>query len=286
LLPPPSAHNHEFSGGGVGGLAHGKPPASDRRHREACGVVIGADADPRIVVRYIVDAIRIGPSQFLVDEVMHFDLLGIPLRPPVAAAVLVLANQFLLFCIHRDHRLGCIQGGLGPVVDVFKLGVAVRMARAFQCLAVSLQTVAHLFKQDADTDVADGMPLPGQLTGQVLQTLAGPAQCRHRIASGCRFHQDAPARLAGPGPDPPVFCARHPAIEQRWYTSTALDDLLEIEEGRINDTRLYRCLDRILLQQDEAGTAPEGTLRRVVRSRVRRAALRPDEHLWHRKIIT
>jgi hypothetical protein len=27
---------------------------------------------------------------------------------------------------------------------------------------------------------------------------------------------------------------------------TALDDLLEIEDGKINDTRLYRCLDRIL----------------------------------------
>jgi transposase len=36
------------------------------------------------------------------------------------------------------------------------------------------------------------------------------------------------------------------AIEQRWYPSTALDDLLEIGEGKINDTRLYRCLDRIL----------------------------------------
>jgi len=36
------------------------------------------------------------------------------------------------------------------------------------------------------------------------------------------------------------------AIERRWYPSTTLDDLLEIEEGKINDTRLYRCLDRIL----------------------------------------
>ena len=36
------------------------------------------------------------------------------------------------------------------------------------------------------------------------------------------------------------------AIEQRWYPTTALDDLLEIEEGKINDTRLYRCLDRLL----------------------------------------
>ncbi len=36
------------------------------------------------------------------------------------------------------------------------------------------------------------------------------------------------------------------AIEQRWYPSTALDDLLQIDEGKINDTPLYRCLDRIL----------------------------------------
>jgi transposase len=36
------------------------------------------------------------------------------------------------------------------------------------------------------------------------------------------------------------------AVEQRWYPSTALDDLLQIEDGKINDTRLYRCLDHIL----------------------------------------
>ena len=36
------------------------------------------------------------------------------------------------------------------------------------------------------------------------------------------------------------------AIEERWYPVTALDDLLAIESGKINDTRLYRCLDRIL----------------------------------------
>jgi len=36
------------------------------------------------------------------------------------------------------------------------------------------------------------------------------------------------------------------AIEERWYPTTALDDLLGIAEGKINDTRLYRCLDRLL----------------------------------------
>ncbi|HEU0369344.1 MAG TPA: IS1634 family transposase [Candidatus Acidoferrum sp.] len=36
------------------------------------------------------------------------------------------------------------------------------------------------------------------------------------------------------------------AVEQHWYPSTALDDLLHIVKGKINDTRLYRCLDRLL----------------------------------------
>jgi hypothetical protein len=36
------------------------------------------------------------------------------------------------------------------------------------------------------------------------------------------------------------------AIEQRWYPTTALDDLLRIPDGKLNHTRLYRCLDRLL----------------------------------------
>jgi transposase len=36
------------------------------------------------------------------------------------------------------------------------------------------------------------------------------------------------------------------AIEQRWFPSTALDDLLQVDAGQINASRLYRCLDRIL----------------------------------------
>jgi len=36
------------------------------------------------------------------------------------------------------------------------------------------------------------------------------------------------------------------AIEERWYPTTALDDLLHIPEGAINDSRLYRTLDHLL----------------------------------------
>lgn len=36
------------------------------------------------------------------------------------------------------------------------------------------------------------------------------------------------------------------AIEERWYPTTALDDLLHLPEGTINDSRLYRTLDHVL----------------------------------------
>jgi hypothetical protein len=49
-------------------------------------------------------------------------------------------------------------------------------------------------------------------------------------------------RLCAPGSEP--------AVEQRWYPATALGDVLHIQKGRINDTRLYRCLDRIVPQKN------------------------------------
>jgi hypothetical protein len=48
------------------------------------------------------------------------------------------------------------------------------------------------------------------------------------------------------------------AVEQHWYPSTAWDDLLSIEEGKINDTRLYRCLDRPFLLPHGKGSAGSG----------------------------
>jgi transposase len=36
------------------------------------------------------------------------------------------------------------------------------------------------------------------------------------------------------------------AVEERWYPATALDDQLGIAKGKINDSRLYRCLDRMI----------------------------------------
>jgi len=39
-----------------------------------------------------------------------------------------------------------------------------------------------------------------------------------------------------------------------------LEDLLHIEKDKINDTRLYRCLDRLAAAQEQHRTASEATL--------------------------
>src|SRR5687767_11885146 len=73
------------------------------------------------------------------------------------------------------------------------------------------------------------------------------------------------------------------AIEQRWYPSTALDDLLGIEDGKINDTRLYRCLDRILPHKTKLERHLQAALWRTVWDRVRCVAVRFDEHVCGRR---
>ena len=36
------------------------------------------------------------------------------------------------------------------------------------------------------------------------------------------------------------------AIAERWYPTTALDDLLKVDARKVNDSRLYRCLDHLV----------------------------------------
>lgn len=48
-------------------------------------------------------------------------------------------------------------------------------------------------------------------------------------------------------------------ITERWYPSTALDDLLGIEDGKINEDRLYRCLDKLLGEKEELEKHLKGT---------------------------
>jgi hypothetical protein len=49
----------------------------------------------------------------------------------LAARVLVIADQFLLLRVHRNHRFPCPQSGFDSAVDVTELRIAIGMIFPF-----------------------------------------------------------------------------------------------------------------------------------------------------------
>ena len=68
--------------------SHRLAPAANGVDGELGGVVIDADADATGIRADVVDAIGNGFAEFLIDEVMHVDLVGTALGPIVAAPFL------------------------------------------------------------------------------------------------------------------------------------------------------------------------------------------------------
>jgi hypothetical protein len=71
---------------------------------------------------------------------------GIALRPQFPAPVFEVADKLLLLGVHRDRRLLFGLERLDPGVDMFELGVAVRVVTPVTSLAVGLQAEAKLTK--------------------------------------------------------------------------------------------------------------------------------------------
>src|ERR1039457_4458800 len=69
------------------------------------------------------------------------------------------------------------------------------------------------------------------------------------------------------------------AVEQRWYPSTALERSAGHRRRQDQRHALVSLFGSHPATQDQAGAAPQGALRSVVRSRVRRAFVRSDEHV-------
>ena len=70
-----------------------------------------------------------------------------------------------------------------------KLGVAIRVRRAFLGLAVGLQAVARPLQQGSNGAIRHAMVLPSKLFGQLVGALARPAQGGFRMAPGCGIDQ-------------------------------------------------------------------------------------------------
>ena len=68
-------------------------------------------------------------------------------------------------------------------------------------------------------------------------------------------------------------------IEDHWYARTALEDLLGVPAEKVHTDRLYAGLDRLLRTQRERREAPQGAFGGPVRSEVRAAVVRRDQHV-------
>ena len=72
---------------------------------------------------------------------MSVDLVRRPRFTPLAAPVLVIADQFLLLRFHGNDRLACSQSVFDRAVDMPELRIAIGMIASLLGLAVALQAV-------------------------------------------------------------------------------------------------------------------------------------------------
>ena len=206
-LPQPAAttvtataicRNQEFMGWLVTQASHLLPPAADALDGEFRGIMIKANTHPPLIGVQIIDAIGNCLPQLFVDKIMDTHRFWLLLRLPFATSIVEIAHQFLLFGVHRDHRLAAALKGLHLRIDIGELGVAVGMRTAFLGFTVGLQTVAKLVQQVSHLLPSDAIPLRVQGLRQVADALATPAQGRLWMngAGGCG-QPAKPRRMGG-----------------------------------------------------------------------------------------
>ncbi len=83
----------------------------------------------------------------------HF--FWVTLGPQFFAAILQIANQFLLFRVDGNHWLMLSEQPAHLLVDVLELPIALAVAGPIQCLAVGLKAIAH-FMQQLNDGSSDG----------------------------------------------------------------------------------------------------------------------------------
>ena len=177
------------SGARVERLPHAAPPTPDALDGKSSRIVVRPHTDPGLVLGDIVHPIRTDPAQIRNQEVMHQHLLRRSLGTQLPPTVLEGPHQFLLLRVHGDHRLSQGELQLHRPVQVLKLGVAVRVFRPRQGLAIGLQAIAHVVEQFGDHAMADLVPLALQCRRQLTHALAGPAQRGLGIPTAGRLHQ-------------------------------------------------------------------------------------------------
>src|ERR1019366_74998 len=104
-----------------------------------------------------------------------------PCFAPLAAMILVVADQFLLLRVHGNDGLARPQSLFDCAVDMPELRVAIGVRVPLLGLAVALQAVATLPQELGDFGVADPVASGRQFRRKRAGALAGPAQGRLRV---------------------------------------------------------------------------------------------------------
>ena len=101
--------------------------------------MVGSHVDKTGVASNIVNAIGIGAGNLWTGKIVTLNRPGLFCLTPLLAAIVVVANEFLLFRVDRNDRDALPQASLDRDVDVAKLRVAIGVIRSLLGLAVTLQ---------------------------------------------------------------------------------------------------------------------------------------------------
>src|ERR1700733_13036595 len=147
----------------VGRPTHPRPPLPDRGDREGGRVVIGADRNPPLVLREIVDPVRDRLALGEAGEVVRVDAHGVSLRLPLPSGVLEGPDELLLLGVDRDRGQAMALKFPDFARDVVELRVAIGVVGPLVGLADRLEAEAELVQESADGLVADRVATCPQL---------------------------------------------------------------------------------------------------------------------------
>ena len=144
--------------------------------------MIGSDIHKTGVPPDVVNAIGIRARNVGGGKVVasHHDRLfrGTPLLPRVG----IVAEEFLLLRVHRNHRTAVRQTPLHCRVDVAELRVTVRMVSPLLSLPIALQAIVEVVKDLGHFRMADRVFHSGEFFRNRPRALANPPERRLRVA--------------------------------------------------------------------------------------------------------
>src|SRR3990172_5454169 len=106
--------------------------------------MVGSNIDKTGIAPEVVNTVRIGASNFRAGKVVTLNFLRLLRRKPLLTGIVVVADEFFLFGVHRNYREALPQAFLYRGIDVPELRISVRMVCSLFRLSVALQTIVQI----------------------------------------------------------------------------------------------------------------------------------------------